>query len=83
VHVVLDVEQRPPRRPAVRRAKDAAHVDVDIQRAVSAGADRADIGRRAPGRVPGVPALRLVEAGYRLELVVLETEEMRACRPDQ
>src|SRR5262249_17461793 len=74
VDVVLDVEERAPRGPAVRGPQHTADVDVDVDRAVGARADRAHVGRCAPGRVPGVAALRLVEAGHASQLLRLQTQ---------
>src|SRR5262249_59859479 len=48
VDVVLDVEERLPARTGISRPEHTADVDVDVHGAVARGADRSDIGRRAP-----------------------------------
>jgi hypothetical protein len=61
VDVDLDVDRGCPRRAAVARAGDAAHVDVDVDGPVGRHRDRPRVGGIAPRLVPGLAPLDALE----------------------
>src|SRR5262249_23526566 len=81
--VVLDVEERLPARTGVSRPEHTADVDVDVHGAVARGADRSDVGPRAPGRVAGIAAFRPTEGRDRCQPFVVEAQQMGARGPDK
>ncbi|PYN22784.1 MAG: hypothetical protein DMD99_15960 [Candidatus Rokuibacteriota bacterium] len=83
VHVALDVERRRPGLAAVARARDTAHVDVDVNGAVGRAGDRPGIGGIAPRRVPCVATLDRLERLDRREPIGAQPEQMRLLGPDQ
>src|SRR4029450_12417244 len=68
---------------AVARAHDAAHVHVDVERAVARHRDRAHTGRIAPGGVPRIAAVGGIERFDACEPVPVEPQEMRLFGSDQ